>query len=382
MRTRGRLGLGQKNRRNMNKIKVALVGIGNCASSLVQGLYFYAGKRSPGGLMHERLGGYRLSDIAVVAAFDTDARKVGKDLSEAIFAMPNCTMVFHSEVPATGVTVRMGKVLDGMAPHMMDYGERGFIRAEAPEADEAEVVAALKESGAEVLVNYLPVGSEEATRFYMECALKAGVAVVNCMPVFIASDAKWEKRFRDKNLPIVGDDIKAQLGATIVHRVLSSLFRARGVAMTRTYQLNTGGNTDFMNMLDRNRLASKKESKTEAVQSALVDRLEADDIHIGPSDYIPWLNDNKLCFLRAEGNLFGEVPMNLELRLSVEDSPNSAAVVVDAIRCCKVALDRGIGGVLTGPSAFFCKHPPQQFSDDVAAQLTEEFIAGEALAAE
>jgi myo-inositol-1-phosphate synthase len=366
----------------MRKIKVALVGIGNCASSLVQGLYFYAGKKAPGGLMHERLGGYGLADIEVVAAFDTDARKVGKDIAEAIFAKPNCTAVFHGDVPATGVVVRMGKVLDGMAPHMLDYGERGFIRAEEPEADEADVVAALRESGAEILVNYLPVGSEEATRFYMECALKAGVAVVNCMPVFIASDPQWEKRFRDKGLPIVGDDIKAQLGATIVHRVLSSLFRARGVAMTRTYQLNTGGNTDFMNMLDRARLASKKVSKTEAVQSALVDRLEAEDIHIGPSDYIPWLNDNKLCFLRAEGNLFGEVPMNLELRLSVEDSPNSAAVVVDAIRCCKVALDRGIGGVLTGPSAFFCKHPPQQFSDDVAAQLTEEFIAGEALAAE
>jgi myo-inositol-1-phosphate synthase len=332
--------------------------------------------------MHERLGGYALADIEVVAAFDADARKVGKDLSEAIFAKPNCTHVFHSEIPETGVIVKMGRVLDGMAPHMMDYGERGFIRADAPEASEKDVVRALEESGAEILVNYLPVGSEEATRFYMECALKAGVAVVNCMPVFIASDPQWEKRFRDKGLPIVGDDIKAQLGATIVHRVLSSLFRARGVAMTRTYQLNTGGNTDFMNMLDRNRLASKKESKTEAVQSALVDRLEADDIHIGPSDYIPFLNDNKLCFLRAEGNLFGEVPMNLELRLSVEDSPNSAAVVVDAIRCCKVALDRGVGGVLTGPSAFFCKHPPQQFSDDVAAQLTEEFIAGEALAAE
>ena len=366
----------------MNKIKVALVGIGNCASSLVQGLYFYAGRQAPGGLMHERLGGYGLSDIEVVAAFDTDARKVGKDLGEAIFAMPNCTAVFQSEIPQTGVVVRMGKVLDGMAPHMESYGERGFIRADEAEASEDEVVAALKASGAEVLVNYLPVGSEEATRFYMECALKAGLAVVNCMPVFIASDPRWEKRFRDKKLPIVGDDIKAQLGATIVHRVLSSLLRARGVQMSRTYQLNTGGNTDFMNMLDRGRLASKKESKTEAVQSTLADRLSEEDIHIGPSDYIPWLNDNKLCFLRVEGNLFGEVPMNLELRLSVEDSPNSAAVVVDAIRCCKVALDRGIGGVLTGPSAFFCKHPPQQFSDDVAAQLTEEFIAGEALAAE
>jgi myo-inositol-1-phosphate synthase len=366
----------------MSKIKVALVGVGNCASSLVQGRYFYAGRKAPEGLMHERLGGYALSDIQFVAAFDTDARKVGLDLGEAIFAKPNCTHVFQGEIPHTGVTVRMGKILDGMADHMENYGERGFVRSDAPEASEDDIVQVLKETGAEILVNYLPVGSEEATRFYMECALKAGVAVVNCMPVFIASNPGWEKRFRDKNLPIVGDDIKAQLGATIVHRVLSSLFRARGVQMTRTYQLNTGGNTDFMNMLDRNRLASKKESKTEAVQSALVERLGEEDIHIGPSDYIPWLNDNKLCFLRAEGNLFGEVPMNLELRLSVEDSPNSAAVVVDAIRCCKVALDRGIGGVLTGPSAFFCKHPPQQFSDDVAHQLTEEFIAGEALAAE
>jgi len=366
----------------MNKIKVALVGVGNCASSLVQGRYFYAGGNSPGGLMHERIGGYRLSDIEFVLALDTDARKVGKDLGEAIFAPPNCTTVFQSEIPVTGVAVRMGRVLDGMAEHMSTYGERGFVRSDETEASEADIVAALKETGAEVLVNFLPVGSEEATRFYMECALKAGVAVVNCMPVFIASNPQWERRFREKNLPIIGDDIKAQLGATIVHRVLSSLFRARGVGYSRTYQLNTGGNTDFMNMLDRNRLASKKESKTQAVQSTLADPLGADDIHIGPSDYIPWLNDNKLCFLRMEGALFGEVPMNLELRLSVEDSPNSAAVVVDAIRCCKVALERGIGGVLIGPSSFFCKHPPQQFSDDVAAQLTEEFIAGEALAAE
>jgi myo-inositol-1-phosphate synthase len=366
----------------MNKIKVALVGVGNCASSLVQGRYYYAGKKAPAGIMHERIGGYALGDIEFVAAFDTDARKVGKDIAEAVFAKPNCTTIFQAEIPATGVSVRMGRVLDGMAPHMADYGERGFIRADAAEADEAGVVAALKETGAEVLVNFLPVGSEEATRFYMECALKAGVAVVNCMPVFIASDPQWERRFREKNLPIIGDDIKAQLGATIVHRVLSSLFRARGVSYDHTYQLNTGGNTDFMNMLDRKRLASKKESKTEAVQSTQAEPLGADDIHIGPSDYIPWLNDNKLCFLRMEGGLFGDVPMNLELRLSVEDSPNSAAVVVDAIRCCKVALERGQGGVLIGPSSFFCKHPPQQFSDDIAAQLTEEFIAGDALAAE
>jgi myo-inositol-1-phosphate synthase len=375
-------GAQQKNRRIMNSIKVALVGVGNCASSLVQGRYFYAGGRSPAGLMHERIGGYRLSDIEFVLAIDTDARKVGKDLGEAIFAAPNCTTVFQKEIPVTGVSVRMGRVLDGMAPHMADHGERGFVRSDAPEASEADIVAMLKETGAEVLVNFLPVGSEEATRFYMECALKAGVAVVNCMPVFIASNPQWERRFREKKIPIIGDDIKAQLGATIVHRVLSSLFRARGVSYARTYQLNTGGNTDFMNMLDRGRLASKKESKTEAVQSTQAEPLGADDIHIGPSDYIPWLNDNKLCFLRMEGGLFGDVPMNLELRLSVEDSPNSAAVVVDAIRCCKVALERGVGGVLVGPSSFFCKHPPQQFSDDVAAQLTDEFIAGEALAAE
>ncbi len=366
----------------MKKIKVALVGVGNCASSLVQGRYFYDGQRKPDGLIHELIGGYRLSDIEFVLAIDTDARKVGKDLGEAIFAAPNCTIVFQEHIPATGVAVRMGRVLDGMAAHMEEAGARGFVRSDEAEASQADIVGALKESGAEVLVNYLPVGSEEATRFYMECALEAGVAVVNCMPVFIASDPSWERRFRARHLPIIGDDIKAQLGATIVHRVLSSLFRSRGVTLSRTYQLNTGGNTDFMNMLDRDRLVSKKVSKTEAVQSTLADRLGPDDIHIGPSDYIPWLNDNKLCFLRIEGGLFGDVPMNLELRLSVEDSPNSAAVVVDAIRCCKVALDRGVGGVLTGPSAFFCKHPPQQFSDDVAAQLTEEFIAGDALAAE
>jgi myo-inositol-1-phosphate synthase len=364
-------------------IKVALVGVGNCASSLVQGVHFYADPaRGTHGLMHQSIGGYGASDIEFVLAFDTDARKVGLDLSKAIFAEPNCTAVFQTDVPDSGVTVTMGRVLDGMAEHMCDVGGRGFVRSDAPEASEDDVVAALKESGAEVLVNYLPVGSEQATRFYVECALKAGVAVVNCMPVFIASDPSWERRFQEKHLPIVGDDIKAQLGATIVHRVLANLFGQRGVNVNHTYQLNTGGNTDFMNMLDRSRLLSKKTSKTEAVQSLMAERLSAEDIHVGPSDYIPWLNDNKLCFLRMEGELFGGVPMNLELRLSVEDSPNSAACVLDAIRCCKVALDRGVGGALIGPSAFFCKHPPQQFTDDVAAQLTDEFIAGAALAAE
>jgi myo-inositol-1-phosphate synthase len=366
------------------KIRVAVVGVGNCASSLVQGIYHYADPAAgTGGLIHDFIGGYGPGDIEFVLAFDTDARKIGLDLADAIFAAPNCTAVFQSDIPKTGVTVRMGRVLDGMAEHMLNgRGERGFVQAQEPEPSAEEIVAALKESGAEVLVNYLPVGSEEATRFYMECALEAGVAVVNCIPVFIASDPAWERRFRDKRIPIVGDDIKAQLGATIVHRVLSNLFRQRGVDVNHTYQLNTGGNTDFLNMLDRSRLMSKKESKTEAVQSVMAERLTTEDIHVGPSDYIPWLNDNKLCFLRLEGKLFGGVPMNLELRLSVEDSPNSAAVVLDAIRCCMVALERGIGGALTGPSAFFCKHPPQQFSDDIAAQLTEEFVAGEALAAE
>ena len=367
----------------MTRIRVAIVGVGNCASSLVQGVGYYADpSRGAAGLIHDFIGDYGPADLEFVLAYDTDARKVGLDLAEAIFTAPNCTAGFQSDVPSTGVTVRMGRVLDGMAEHMSNRGERGFVRSEAAEPNAEDVVSALKESRTEVLVNYLPVGSEEAARFYMECALEAGVAVVNCIPVFIASDPAWERRFRDKRLPIVGDDIKAQVGATIVHRVLSNLFGQRGVDVSHTYQLNTGGNTDFLNMLDRSRLLSKKESKTEAVQSVMAERMTSDDIHVGPSDYIPWLNDNKLCFLRLEGNLFGGVPMNLELRLSVEDSPNSAACVLDAIRCCKVALERGIGGALTGPSAFFCKHPPQQFSDDIAAQLTEEFIAGEALAAE
>jgi myo-inositol-1-phosphate synthase len=368
----------------MSKIRVALIGVGNCASSLVQGVHFYGNRQNAsGGLIFETIGDYGPADIEFVAAIDTDARKVGRDLAEAVFAAPNCTAVFQGEIAPTGVTVIMGKVLDGMAEHMLSAPEaRGFVRANAKEASQEEIVALLRDTRTDVLVNYLPVGSEEATRFYMECALEAGVAVVNCIPAFIASDPQWERRFAEKNLPIVGDDVKAQLGATIVHRVLANLFGQRGVAVEHTYQLNTGGNTDFLNMLDRSRLASKKESKTEAVQSNLADRMDDDNIHVGPSDYIPWLKDNKLCFLRMEGQLFGGVPMNLELRLSVEDSPNSAAVVLDAIRCCKVALDRGTGGALIGPSAFFCKHPPKQFSDDIAARMTEDFIAGEPMAAE
>ena len=366
----------------MKPIKVAVIGVGNCASSLVQGVYFYRQNNSAGGLIHDRIGGYGAGDVEFVLGVDVDARKVGKDIGEAIFAGPNCTAVFHADVPQTGAKVIMGRILDGVADHMTGMGERGFIVADAPEVTHDGMVAALKASGTEVLLNFLPVGSQTATEFYMEAALEAGVAVVNCMPVFIASTPEWEARFRAKRLPIVGDDIKAQVGATIVHRVLSSLFGARGVTVEKTYQLNTGGNTDFMNMLDRQRLGSKKESKTEAVQAMLAHRLADENIHVGPSDYVPWQKDNKLCFLRLEGAQWGNVPMNLELRLSVEDSPNSAACVMDAIRCCKVALERGEGGALIGPSAYFCKHPPQQFNDDVAAHLVEEYITEPALAAE
>ncbi|PCG10232.1 inositol-3-phosphate synthase [Sphingomonas ginsenosidimutans] len=368
----------------MATIKVAVIGVGNCASSLVQGKYHYAGSNTGAGLIHEDIGGYKVGDIDFVAAFDVDSRKVGLDLGEAIFAKPNCTKVFHADVPKTGTVVKMGAKLDGVAPHMLTAAnDRGFELNDTRDASKAEIIAELKASGAEVLVNFLPVGSQEATEFYMECALEAGVGVVNCMPVFIASKPEWEKRFADAGLPIVGDDIKAQVGATIVHRVLSNLFGQRGVTIDHTYQLNTGGNTDFMNMLDRNRLSSKKESKTEAVQAVIAERLADENIHVGPSDYIPWLHDNKLCFLRLEGNQFGDVPMNLELRLSVEDSPNSAACVVDAIRCVKLGMERGVSGALNGPSAYFCKHPPQQVTDDVAAQLTDEFINADArLAAE
>ena len=367
----------------MKPIKVAVIGVGNCASSLVQGVAYYSKNNSAGGLIHEHIGGYGAGDVEFVMAVDVDARKVGKDISEAIFAPPNCTAVFEPDVPLTGVQVMMGAVLDGVAEHMLGMGDRGFEVSDAPEATKESIVAELKRTGAEVMLNYLPVGSQEATEFYMECALEAGVGVVNCMPVFIASRPEWERRFAERRLPIVGDDVKAQLGATIVHRILSSLFGTRGVNVERTYQLNTGGNTDFMNMLDRQRLGSKKESKTEAVQSMLVQRLEDENIHVGPSDYVPWQKDNKLCFLRMEGNLWGNVPMNIECRLSVEDSPNSAAVVMDALRCCKVALERGEGGALIGPSAFYCKHPPQQFNDDLAAQMVEEYISeNAALAAE
>lgn len=363
----------------MGKIRVAIAGIGNCASSLVQGIEHYRknGGAQPDlsmGLMHYNLGGYKPDDIEFVAAFDIDRRKVGRSLNEAVFSKPNCTKAFNPKLPAYPVKVQMGEVLDGVPAHMKDYPEdKRFILSEKKPCNVAQV---LSKSGAELLINYMPVGAEKATAFYAEACLKAGVAFINCVPVFIASDKGWAKRFKDRNLPAIGDDIKSQIGATIIHRTLTRLFEDRGVKLDFTYQLNVGGNTDFLNMLNQGRLKSKKISKTEAVQSQLHTPLKNEDIHIGPSDYIPWLKDNKVCFLRMEGRGFGQIPINIELRLSVEDSPNSAGVVIDAIRCCRLALDRKVGGALISPSAYFMKHPIKQFSDDSAREMVKEFIAG------
>ena len=363
----------------MNTIKIAIVGIGNCASSLIQGIEYYKRKEPKDaiGLMHWDIGGYTPRDIEVVAAFDFDKRKAGKDVAEAIFQHPNCTMVFCDNVPMTGVKVSMGLNLDGFSEHMKDYDDdKTFVLSDLPQPSKEDVVRILRESGAEMVLNYLPVGSEQTVKFYADCALDAGVAFINNMPVFIASDQEWGNRFEEKGIPIVGDDIKAQIGATITHRTLADLFTKRGVKLDRTYQLNTGGNTDFLNMLNRDRLSSKKISKTEAVQSVLKEPLEDDNIHIGPSDYVPWQKDNKICFLRMEGRMFGDVPMNLELRLSVEDSPNSGGCVIDIIRITKLALQRGKGGILYSPSSYFMKHPPMQYTDDEAYQMVEDFIAG------
>lgn len=361
-------------------INVAVVGVGNCASSLVQGVAHYqnGGANEQVGLSHWDLGGYRPKDIRFVAAWDIDRRKVGEDVADAIFAKPNCTAVFCDHVPASGVKVRMGRVLDGVSEHMAEMpDERTFLPLDEAQPEKADVVRVLRETEADVLVNYLPVGSQQATEFYAECALEAGVAFVNNIPVFIASDQGWARGFAEAGVPLIGDDIKAQLGATIVHRVLTDLFKKRGVKLDRTYQLNTGGNTDFLNMANRKRLASKKVSKTEAVQSVAEHRLDDENIHIGPSDYVAWQNDNKVCFLRMEGQLFGGVPMNLELRLSVEDSPNSAGVAIDMIRCAKLAKDRGLSGPIHPASAYFCKHPPVQMPDDEAYEQLEAFIRGE-----
>ena len=353
------------------KVRVAIIGVGNCASSLVQGVHFYKtaneGRLVPG-LMHVNLGGYHIRDIEFSAAFDVSAAKVGGDLAEAIFSKPNNTLQF-CDVPATGVCVSRGMTHDGLGRYLKHVIKKGGGPA-------CDVVRILKESRTDVVVSYLPVGSETATRWYVEQILEAGCALVNCIPVFIASDPDWRRRFERKGLPIIGDDIKSQVGATIIHRMLANLFRERGVRLDRTYQLNFGGNTDFLNMLERERLQSKKISKTRAVTSQVSHAIAAENVHVGPSDYVPWLLDRKICHIRMEGTAFGNAPISCDLKLEVWDSPNSAGVVIDAIRCAKLALDRGIGGALTGPSAYFMKSPPEQNTDDAARIATEAFITG------
>ena len=354
-----------------DKVRIAIVGVGNCASALIQGLEFYKdappAHRVPG-LMHTKLGPYHVSDVQVAAAFDVDGKKVGRDVAEAAIAHPNNTIRF-AEVPPLGVEVLRGPTLDGLGQ---------YYRQEIEEStdDPVDVSAVLRETDAHVLVNYLPVGSEVAAKHYAQAALEAGVGFVNCMPVFIASDREWARRFAEAGIPIVGDDIKSQVGATIVHRVLAKLLEDRGVKLDRTSQLNFGGNMDFMNMLERERLVSKKQSKTQSVQSQLKEALAKDDIHIGPSDHVPWLEDRKWAQIRLEGKSFGDVPLNVELKLEVWDSPNSAGIVIDAIRCAKLAMDRGISGPLIGPAAYFMKSPPVQFSDEAAREMVEEFIIG------
>jgi myo-inositol-1-phosphate synthase len=353
----------------LDKINVAIIGVGNCASSLVQGVHYYRtaeDSQSIPGLMHVNLGGYHISDINFVAAFDIDANKVRKDLSEAIFTPPNNTYQF-CEVPRLGVPVHRGMTHDGLGKYLSEI----IHKAPGPTDD---IVKILKDTETHVVLNYLPVGSEEATKWYVEQVLTAGCSFVNCIPVFIAREAYWRRRFEERGLPLIGDDIKSQVGATIVHRILTRLFRDRGVLLDRTYQLNFGGNTDFLNMLERERLMSKKISKTSAVASQLDYELPEADIHVGPSDYVPWLLDRKFCHIRMEGTTFGNVPLNVEVKLEVWDSPNSAGVVIDAIRCCKLALDRGIAGALEAPSAYFMKSPPKQLTDDEARRMVEQFI--------
>ena len=353
----------------MGSINVAIVGVGNCASSLIQGVYYYNKAKETEfvpGLMHVNLGGYHISNINFVAAFDIDKNKVGKDLSKAIYTKPNNTFKF-CDVPNTGIKVERGMTHDGLGKYLSQIIEK----APGPTAD---IVKILKDTKTDVVINYLPVGSEEATKWYVEQILTAGCGLINCIPVFIAREKYWQKRFEQSGLPVIGDDIKSQVGATIAHRILTRLFIDRGVKLERTYQLNFGGNTDFLNMLERDRLESKKISKTTSVTSQLDYELNPDDIHVGPSDYVPWLEDRKFCHIKMEGRTFGDVPLNLETKLEVWDSPNSAGVVIDAIRCCKLALDRGLKGALTAPSAYFMKSPPIQYTDNEARQMVEEFI--------
>jgi myo-inositol-1-phosphate synthase len=352
------------------KIRVAIAGVGNCASSLIQGVHYYAeasAEEKVPGLMHVDLGGYHVRDLEFVAAFDVDAAKVGKDLGVAIFSGRNNTYRF-ADAPELGVVVQRGPTLDGLGKYLRQVIEE----SSALPVDVAQV---LRETQANVLINYLPVGSEEGALYYAEQALRAGVAFINCIPVFIANDPTWRRHFEDANVPIIGDDIKSQVGATITHRVLTRLFEDRGVRVDRTYQLNFGGNTDFLNMLERKRLESKKISKTNAVTSQITGRVEEESVHVGPSDYVPWLNDRKFCEIRIEGTTFGDVPLLLTAHLEVWDSPNSAGVVIDAVRCAKLALDAGIGGALLGPSSYFMKSPPVQYTDDVCRNQVEEFIA-------
>ena len=356
----------------MGMINVAIIGVGNCASSLVQGVYYYKNAKENEfvpGLMHVNLGGYHVADINFVAAFDIDKNKVGKDLAKAIYTPPNNTIKF-CDVPKTGVRVERGMTHDGLGKYLSQI----ITKAPGPTAD---IVGILKETKTDVVLNYLPVGSEEATKWYVEQVLAAGCGFVNCIPVFTAREPYWQNRFAERGLPIIGDDIKSQVGATITHRVLTRLFRDRGVKLERTYQLNFGGNTDFLNMLERERLESKKISKTNAVTSQLDYDIGPDNIHVGPSDYVSWLTDRKFCYIKMEGRTFGDVPLNLELKMEVWDSPNSAGVVIDALRCCKLALDRGLSGAIVAPSAYFMKSPPIQYSDDEARLKTEAFITGQ-----
>jgi len=354
------------------KVRVAIIGVGNCASSFVQGVHYYRNAKDDDlipGLMHVRLGGYHIGDIEFAGGFDIDINKVGKDLAEAIYTPPNNTYKF-CDVPRLGVPVYRGMTHDGLGKYLSQI----IKKAPGPTDD---IVKILKDTRTDVVVSYLPVGSEMATKWYVEQILEAGCAFVNCIPVFIAREKYWQGRFEERGLPVIGDDIKSQVGATITHRVLTSLFVDRGVRIDRTYQLNFGGNTDFLNMLERERLESKKISKTNAVTSMVPYELPADNVHVGPSDYVPWLTDRKWCYIRMEGTTFGDVPLNLELKLEVWDSPNSAGVVIDAVRCAKLALDRGLKGALVAPSSYFMKSPPKQFKDSVARQKVEDFIAGQ-----